>query len=472
MAQSLTLLIARHEFRQLQREGRFRVAAAFTLLLFVTAFATGWQDYQQSATLRQQAAETVRAQWLNQGVKHPHLGAHLGFFVFKEELPLAVLDPGLKPYIGAFLPLETHDRSNFRERPADDSSAAARFGQLTAATVLQFLLPLLVIFLMHSVITGEHENGTLAQLLASGVSRWQLALGKLLGNGAVLALLLIPAAALGSVTMLRSTELSALRFLLMTLAYLGYLLIFVLLALAVSAWARNSQLALVILLAFWVGNSFLLPRLAASLAQRLAPTPSAEEFRAAINHSLNVGVDGKDEAGAHFKNLVATTLERYGVKRVEDLPVGYAGIMLKDSDQRFERIYEHHYRQLYATYQRQRGLHYAASLLGPLIAMRELSRGLTGMDIAHYEHFADAAERYRRAFVERTNEAAEKQAHGTGWELQVGREFWESIPPFRYEMPNWQWALAHNGLSLLVLALWLALAASCAVISLRKLSMV
>lgn len=464
-------LIARNEFRQLSREGRFRAAAAFTLLLFVTAFATGWQEYRQSAQLRQQAAETVRAQWLNQGVKHPHLGAHLGFFVFKHELPLAALDPGLKPYVGAFLPLETHDRSNFRERPADDSSAAARFGPLTAAAVMQLLLPLLVIFLLHGVITGERENGTLAQLLASGVSRWHLAAGKLLGNGAALLLLLIPAAALGSATVWFAAEASGLRFLLMAAAYLCYLLIFALLALAVSAWARGSQLALVVLLAFWVGNSFLLPRLAASLAERLAPTPSAEEFRAAINHSLNVGVNGQDEAGAHFKNLIATTLARYGVSRVEDLPVGYAGVMLKDSDQRFERIYEHHYRALYATYQRQRRLHYTASLFGPLIAMRELSRGLAGMDIAHYEHFADAAERYRRAFVERTNEAAEKQARGTGWELQVGREFWESIPPFQYAMPNWRWTLARNGLSLAVLALWLTLATLFALVSLRRLSL-
>lgn len=465
------LLIARNEFRMLQREGRFRVAAVFTLLLFAVAFATGWQDYRQSARLRAQAAETVRTQWLNQGVKHPHQGAHLGFFVFKEELPLAALDPGLKPYVGAILPLETHNRSNFIERPADDSSPAARFGLLTATAVWQFLLPLLVIFLLHGVFTSERENGTLAQLLASGVSRWQLAAGKLLGNGTAILLLLIPALVLSSVTLWRAAEGSAMRFLWLALSYPLYLLIFALLALAVSAWARSSQLALVILLAFWVGNSFLLPRLAASLAERHAPTPSAEEFRAAIQHSLNVGLDGKDEAGAHFKNLIATTLAHYGVSRIEDLPVGYAGVMLKDSDQRFERIYEHHYRQLYATYQRQRRWHFAASLLGPLIAMRELSRGLTGMDIAHYEHFADAAERYRRAFVERTNEVAEKQARGSGWELEVGREFWESIPPFRYEMPDAQWALRQNVLSLSVLALWLALAAFCALLAVRKLSL-
>lgn len=451
------------------RDGRFRAAAVFTLLLFVIAFLIGWDEYRQGVRNRVQAAQTVREQWVKQGEKHPHLGAHLGLFVFKDELPLAALDPGLKPYVGSFLPLETHDRSHFRDRPADDSSPALRFGQLTAAVVMQTLLPLLLIFLSFSTITAEREGGTLAQLLASGVSRRKLAAGKLLGIGVALLLLMVPAAALGGATLwLSAGGGQRIRFGLMCVSWLGYFLIFALLGIAVSAKARTSQGALVLLLVFWIGNGLLLPRLAASIGERLAPTPSTEEFHAAINHSLDVGLDGKDDAGEHFKNLIAKTLQQYGVSRIEDLPVGYAGVMLKESDARFERIYEHHFGALYATWQRQRRLQHLASFIGPLIAMREVSRGLTGMDIAHYDHFAQAAEKYRRGFVERTNDAAEKLAHGTGWELQVGREFWESVPPFQYNLPDWKWTVRQNLLSFAVLLVWLIGAALLAFFSVSR----
>ena len=63
-----------------------------------------------------------------------------------------------------------------------------RFGELTAAAVLQLLLPLLIILLGFSTFAGERESGTLRQVLSLGVDRHDLALG----------LLLVPAVLLGA----------------------------------------------------------------------------------------------------------------------------------------------------------------------------------------------------------------------------------------------------------------------------------
>ena len=78
------------------------------------------------------------------------------------------------------------------------------------------------------------------------------------------------------------------------------------------------------------------------------------------------------------------------------------------------------------------------------------------------------SKKYRRGFVERTNDAAEKLAHGTGWELQVGREFWESVPPFQYDLPDWKWTVRQNRLSFAVLLVWLIGAALLAFFSISR----
>lgn len=50
-----------------------------------------------------------------------------------------------------------------------------------------FLLPLLALLLSHDAIVGEAERGTLALLLAYPVARWQVVVGKFLGQVAILA---------------------------------------------------------------------------------------------------------------------------------------------------------------------------------------------------------------------------------------------------------------------------------------------
>jgi hypothetical protein len=61
-------------------------------------------------------------------------------------------------------------------------------------------------------------------------------------------------------------------------------------------------------------------------------------------------------------------------------------------------------------------------------------------------------------FVEATNEAIETQSPGTGWDIRLGRDYWESIPAFDYEPPSTAWVMARHPVAWLVLAAWLLLA--------------
>jgi Cu-processing system permease protein len=51
-----------------------------------------------------------------------------------------------------------------------------------------FLLPLIALLISHDAVVGEMERGTMLLLLSYPVARWQVVLGKFVGQGAILAL--------------------------------------------------------------------------------------------------------------------------------------------------------------------------------------------------------------------------------------------------------------------------------------------
>jgi ABC-2 type transport system permease protein len=189
--------IAHKEMLEMVRDGRFRWSAAMTAALLLGAIALGWQHYREVAAQHEAARRGTRQQWLNQGEKNPHSAAHYGVYAFKPKMPLSLVDQGIDPYVGVASWLEAHKQNEFKFKPAQDATALQRLGELTGATVLQLILPLMIILLTFSAFAGERESGTLRQLLSLGLKRSHLAWGKALGISAALAMLLIPAAVIG-----------------------------------------------------------------------------------------------------------------------------------------------------------------------------------------------------------------------------------------------------------------------------------
>ncbi|MEO1632345.1 MAG: ABC transporter permease subunit, partial [Bacteroidota bacterium] len=279
----MTLTIAKKEAAETLRDGRFWWTAAIVLILLIGALATGWLHTERLASQHTEAAEAERAVWTGQEEKNPHSAAHFGSYAFKPVTPLLAVDRGLTAYTGVALFMEGHAIQDARYRPAEDASAAARLGELTAAAVLQWLVPLLIVLLTFGAFAGERERGTLRPLLSLGVSRRALAAGKALGAAAPLALVLVPAAILGALAMAVASPPAAAvwsvpRVALLALVYLAYFAVFVGVSLLVSALARSLRAALLVLLGFWFANGFIAPRLAADVAERVHPGLSVEAF--------------------------------------------------------------------------------------------------------------------------------------------------------------------------------------------------
>src|SRR5688572_9208341 len=191
--------IARKELVGLWRDGRLPWAGGIVVALVVTALAVGWERRQEIASERAAAQSLDYDDWVAQPERHPHNAAHQGMHVFKPDPALSIVDPGIDPYVGSTIWLRAHRQSELTFMPAQDATGLQRFGELSAAWVLQVLGPLLVLVLGFDAFAGERELGTLRQTLSLGITPRQLFWGKTLGQAMALAALLGPAAAIAAI---------------------------------------------------------------------------------------------------------------------------------------------------------------------------------------------------------------------------------------------------------------------------------
>lgn len=451
--------VARKEFLETSRDGRFRISFAILAILLLTSLAVGWVSFREAAAQRQMAQAEDRRVWNSQGPRNPHSAAHFGRYLFKPVSPLTFVDQGLTPYLGVAAYVEGHTQTPARHRPTDDGGELARFGELTAASALQILVPLLIVLLSFGALAGEREQGTLRQLASLGVPPRNLLLGKAAGMTMAFLLLLVPVTLLGVAALLMNGSESAAsttRLLILAGGYLLYFAAFVFLSLAVSALAPSSRTALVLLLGFWTVNSFLLPRFSSDLADRLHPIPSTQSFYETVANDLKNGIDGHDSEDKHLAELKTALLAQYKVVKVEDLPVNFDAIAMQEGEEMGNTVLDRHYGRLWNQYQRQARVEQWMSVAAPLLAVRPYSMAMAGTDLATHRAFTGTAEQYRRVFIRFLNNYMRDHSKTGEWNWKADVSFWATAPDFQYSPPTLADLLPGQTGNLLILAGWCA----------------
>lgn len=442
------------------RDGRFRVSVLIVFGLLLTALALGWKNYDRTSREQAQAQAESRESWVNQGERNPHSAAHFGVYAFRPKMPLSLVDSGLDSFTGTNIWVEAHYQNPSRGRPIEDATALQRFGELTAAGILQLLLPLVIIFLTFDSFSGERVSGTLRQILSLGVPREKLVLGKTLGIAAALLFLLVPSVIIGIIALALTTGNGLLmndfpRFLLMSLSYLLYFGALIGIVLTISAIASTPRTSLIILLGFWVFGSLLMPRIVNDLAENLYKIPTPTEFWAKIDKDLKEGIDGHNPANSRTKELENQLLQQYGVSKVEDLPINFNGLALNASEEYGNRVFDKHYAELWKTYYAQENVHKFAGIIAPFLSVRSASMAFAGTDLAQNEHFTNAVEQYRRDFNRMLNlDFAENSKTKDGFKYYVNRETWEKAPEFSYAPPDVKRVLSRQIFNLTLLFIW------------------
>ena len=464
------LRVALEEWRALVRNWVAMRASLTLAALLVTSALLGLEQRGATAAARARYQATVDEAFDAQPDRHPHRMVHYGRFVFRPLSALAFFDPGVDGFTGNTVFLEGHRQNSANFSEARQSSLLLRFGQLTPAFVLQTLAPLLLVFLAFGAVAREREQGTLRLLLAQGLRPSQLAAGKLLAYTGVVVALAAPALGVLAAAALAGLA-PPVPSLLLVSGYLLYLSIWAVAALLVSLLARRARDALLVLVAAWMGVVILAPRLLPELALARLPTPTRIETDVTIHQELKRLGDSHDPDDPHFAEFKAKTLARYGVEKVEDLPVQWAGLVGMEGERLTSGLFDRHARDTFAREAAQNRLVRRFGVLSPLIAVRQLSMSLAATDTESHQDFLEQVERHRYQFVQALNllQVTEIPNQHAGEDPRLSADHWKHLPGFTYRAPDVLW-LAGDRIqdNLWILTGWLAvLLAGCALAARR-----
>jgi Cu-processing system permease protein len=164
---------------------------------------------------------------------------------------------------------------------------------ISLLNVVQYLVPLLGLLLGHDLIVAENEERTLKLLLASGVSRSRLLLGKFFGGCLCLMVPLITGFLIaGTAVGLAAKDNGIAPFVRLAVSGLGLGVVFVAAGLTISVWSRSRVQALVISLLVWCFFVFVFDLIALGmLVSTKAPAASREIEMICDATHVNSGAD-------------------------------------------------------------------------------------------------------------------------------------------------------------------------------------
>lgn len=448
--------IVRKDLLTLRREALLMVLLAVTVVLLLVSLMTGLQREQVFAKEKAAAEQTDKAVWMNQGDRNPHSAAHFSRYAFRPASPLALLDPGTSDFAGLAVWMEAHYQDPAVFRRAEDGGELSRYVLLSPAFLLLTAAPLLIFLMMHASVAGEREDGTLRQLLATGVGGRQFFSGKF-GAGWGITMLVYTAVFLVIAAFSLLTTPASLsgdtvtRLLAMYFVYAVYLSICVAVAVAVSASFRTRQAAFLALAGVWALMTVLVPRFGSDAGIAISPQPDARAVSQELSAASNIWFADKDRQ----QQIQDELLEQYGVSEVAELPINYGAYTLQVSEDLSVPEFERVYGQLDDRYRVQESVLRGFSLLSPAIAAAGLSRGAAGTDRVHQQAFTVAAELHRRDMVRLLNEDYMFNAGDAGSAYTADAELWAQFEDFDHGQP----ALAALGgryvVDAMLLLLWL-----------------
>lgn len=275
----IVLKVIRNEWKNLIRS---KIAIWLLSILTALLLYTFWQatsTFNETLKYRHEAKEFMRNRFVSQGEVNPHSAVHYGHFVYKPLTLLSIIDEGTNPFTGVSLYLEGHQQNEPLYSTAQQSSSSIRFGLLRLNLILQVLFPLFILFACHNVISKEKEENTLFISLSQGLSLRNLVWSKILAYSIIWWVALLLIVSILSVILLSVTGSIAFERLTgLLLSYGIYYFIITALAVYVSARGNSSGNALLLLLAFWVITTVILPKAASNIGENSKPLISRLEL--------------------------------------------------------------------------------------------------------------------------------------------------------------------------------------------------
>ncbi|WP_353409470.1 ABC transporter permease [Pseudoteredinibacter isoporae] len=428
------LLIAASEWRYwLQSRLALGGALIFLLLFVVTSLLSALRMEAENHSRGHQQTEAENT-FLSQPDRHPHRMVHYGHYLFRTPAPLATFDPGLDTVTGQSIFLEGHRQNTVMFA---ESAASADFGGLSwlsPALVYQLFAPLIIILLGYGSIAREREAAVLAPLLAIGISGRKLIAGKALALQSFVLLLLCPL--VSSCALAMGEGESPVALLLLFGLYFVYLTLWLGLTLLASTLLTKRSTVLLTMIGLWLGFTLVLPSIAVNSSSSANVAAGKIESDLTMLADLRKLGDGHNANDPAFKKLRSDLLKKYGVERIEDLPVNYRGIVALSAEKKLTNVLNDYADARMAAELQQEHQLENYGWFTPALAIALASRSIAGTDLAHYHHFQREAENVRFSFVQGLNRAhAESLSYLDDINRSKDEESWQRA---RVDASHWQ----------------------------------
>jgi len=472
-----TKRIAFNEIRTALRDGSLLFLVSTSWILLISSLYVGFLYYKNSSLDITLSQQQVRTLWLAQEDKNPHAAGHYGTYAFKPLSIFNLLEKGIGPYSGEAIRIETHKQNPPQIRAADDATFLLRSGELTLGFAFLYIIPLLIIVIVHGMISKEKEQGTLKLALCQGITQSQLLSGKVFGALIILSVVILPVMMLLGWIIFFNPQKEAAIFtasILMLISYAVYFIIFLFTSIAFSTFSNSSRQSLLLLFTFWITVCIIIPKLSVFVSEWLYPTPAAYEFTQNIE---NETLQGSYEGVAHWQTLNKEAANKlmatYKVSSPDSLPVSVFGYALQLLEEEGHATYERNYKTLDSLFAKQNSVHSAISVLSPFTNMRSIAMGIAGSDIGDYFHFIDFSEQYRRNMMGILNEdIMDHQGHEhQNLNYQGGKDLWQQVPDYQYKPRSFETRFSGYVFSLLLLVAWLVIAMLFIFFSIRRLKL-
>ena len=448
------LNITKNEWRMLFRNRTFGYLTTFFLLSLILVVWIGVVQFEEQQGYRKLAQEHVREQWENLKEMNPHGAAHYGTYAFKPSNLLSSMDGGINDITGNVLQLEGHVQNEIVYSEASQSLSISKFGKLKSSLLLQYVIPLFLIFLSYGSISNEKVTQRIKLLVFQGATLKTLIYAKSLSTW-LYGMLLLTLTIIFHVLFIDLGSDTLSRLTLIFLSYGCYYFIISSLAVFLSAKLKSNASALASLLAIWIIWTIFLPKIWGNTVEKIYPLPDRMTFKKAMREERSKGIDGHDPYDKRREDLKNKYLVEYKVDSLNQLPINFDGIVVQEDEEYGNAVWDKHFGNNYTILQKQKFLYQVSGFLNPFSSLQSVSMGFCGTDMNHHLHFLRNAEDYRRYLIKELND---KHAYGgskTGdWSWKVDSTFFKSVEGFSYQTPEIAGLLYFYHLDMICLILW------------------
>ncbi len=410
------------------------ISVGFILVLLLSLYL-GNQQTQVQTEHYTTAQKDMRKQWESLKEMNPHGAAHFGTYVFKPSNLLSSLDEGVNSVTGNVLRVEGHVQNEIVHSEASQMLAISKFGKLKSSLLLQFIIPVLLIFLAFSSISNEKNSGRLKLLVLQGTRPSTLIFSKtisvwLYGVGLLSLTFLV-------YTLIHLQNLNQeiiIRVAFILISYCFYYFIICGLTVFFSARWTNTTIALTSMVGIWIIWTIFLPNILMSTVEKWHELPSRNEFTTAMKVDRSKGIDGHNPSDKRNKALEKKVLDEYGVDHVSKLPINFDGLRMQEDEEYGHVVWDKHFGNLRKVLTKQKRSYQLGGIINPFISLQNASMGFSGNDNLHHHEFLVQVENYRRIFIKMLNDEQTFGGSKTGdWSWKASNIFFKSVPDFAYE---------------------------------------